>query len=557
MNARLLPFLLAVAVAGCNNSSMYKNYEVGELEEERVQKAVKAVAAGLESGDADKCVSTLVGGYRQPFDRGRLATVSSPDGITVTSWSPGGAETTVEMDRDGLRTWFADYLRTWTVVHRALAKIRSVTRDEDDENLATGRFFLDVYGVSAGGEAREDFIWLDLAFVKEGDAWKITRLQPAVPYTSSSGAKAQFRDVSREVNAAWPHEKHPEARGYLPIPDQTADCGLACADFDGDGWYDVYLPNGRTNRLLRNRGDGTFEDVTARAGLADEKDESRGAVFVDLDNDGDPDLYVSNNRTSNRLYRNNGDGTFTDVTLGSGIEFAGWSTSCVAADYDRDGLIDIYQCCYGNFYEKFPLPPCYDGLPNRLYRNLGNLKFEEVGEDAGVDDTGWTLAAAWGDANNDQWPDLLVANDFGDKRLFINRQDGTFEDIAEDAGCMDRNFGMSASFGDIDNDGDFDIYYSNMFSNTNWIFQRPELLPVPWFLNWLREGILGTLDEMTKGNTLCLNNGDGTFTNITLEAGVDYGQWAWGSEFIDFDADGDVDIYCVNGFISGTDSEDL
>lgn len=557
MNHRILPFLFAIALAGCSGESRLKNYEVGELEEERVQKAVKAIAAGFETGDAEKCVSTIVPEYRQPFDAGRLTTVSSSDGMTVSRWAPGDASTTVEMDRAGLKKWFEDYLRTWIVVERALAKIRKVDYDNEEQTIAKGLFFLDVYGLAAGGEAREDFIWLSLGFRKDADGWKITKLQIVEPYTSSSAGKAQFVDVSREVNGKWPHQNHPNARGYLPIPEQTADCGLACGDYDNDGWYDAYLLNGRSNRLLRNKGDGTFEDVTEKAGVVEMDGESRGAVFADLDNDGDADLYISNNRTPNKLYRNNGDGTFTDVTAGSGIEYIGWSTSCVAADYDRDGLVDIYQCCYGNFYEKFPLPPCNDGQANRLLHNLGNLKFEERGEDAGVDDQGWSLGASWGDANNDNWPDLLVANDFGDKRLYINQKDGTFEDIAEDSGCLDRNFGMSASFGDIDNDGDFDIYYSNMFSNTNWIFQRPELLPVPWFLNWLRAGILGTLDGMTKGNTLCLNNGDGTFSNITIEAGVDYGQWAWGSEFIDYDADGDVDIYCSNGFISGTDSEDL
>ena len=202
-------------------------------------------------------------------------------------------------------------------------------------------------------------------------------------------------------------------------------------------------------------------------------------------------------------------------------------------------------------------PPVYNAPPDRLYRNLGNLKFENVAEEAGVYDTGWTLAATWGDPNNDGWPDLLLANDFGDKCLFINDQEGGFDDIAGDVGLQDRNFGMAAAFGDIDNDGDFDIYFSNMYSNTNWIFNRPELLPLPWFLAWLRNAILGTMDEMTRGNSLFLSNGDGTWSNISEGAGVTYGQWAWGSEFLDYDADGDLDIYCVNGFISGLDSEDL
>ncbi|MEK7469513.1 MAG: VCBS repeat-containing protein [Planctomycetota bacterium] len=557
MTRRLIPFVLAAFAAGCSNQGRLKNYEVGELEEERVQKAVKAIAAGLEAGDVEKCVSSLVPDFHQFFDEGRMVTISSPDGMTLSKWEAGGFPTMSEMDRAGMKKWFEAYLGTWVVVERALAKIRRVDFDEDDLSVARGRFFLDVYGISSGGEAREDLVYLELRFKKAGDAWQISRIELDEPFMSSHCGKAQFRNVSREVNGVWPHERNQNARGYLPIPEQTADCGLACGDYDGDGFYDVYLLNGRSKRLLRNKGDGTFEDVAEKAGVAEAATESRSALLVDLDNDGDDDLYIGNNQTPNKLFRNNGDGTFTDVTADSGVGYVGFSTSCTAADYDRDGDIDIYQCCYGNFYERLPLPPAFDGQPNRLYRNKGGLKFEEVGEDAGVNDTGWTLAATWGDANNDNWPDLLTANDFGVKSLYINQKDGTFEEDAEDAGCLDRGFGMSTAFGDIDNDGDFDIYFSNMYSNTNWIFQRTEILPMPWFLHWLRTQILGTLDSMTLGNTLCLNNGDGTFSNITANSGVDYGQWAWGSEFIDYDADGDLDIYCANGFISGTDAEDL
>jgi len=552
MKKLLLPLLL---LAGCAPS--LRTYEVGELEEERVQKAMKAIAAGIESRDAALCVSCFVPDYSDPaFDPWKATVSVAPDGVVLTTYAPAGPDGLRAMNLEGMQKTWAEYIAGWKVVSRALAKIRRVTVDETGL-AATGRFYLDVYGLSAGGEAREDCIHLETSLVKKADRWWITGLRYDLPFYGTMGARAQFRNVSVEANAAWPHEPHPEARGYLPIPEQTADCGLACGDYDGDGLYDVYLCNGRSNRLLRNKGDGTFEDVTEKAGVADIQGESRGALLADFDNDGHPDLYVSNNRTPCSLFHNNGDGTFTNVTQGSGIEFVGFSTSCTAADYDKDGLLDIYHCNYGNFYEEFPLPPVETGEPNLLFHNLGGMKFEEVGEKAGVDDRGWTLAAAWGDPNNDGWPDILVANDFGDKRIFLNDGEGGFEEASEDTGIIDRNFGMSAAFGDVDNDGDFDIYFSNMYSNTNWIFQRNELLPVPWFLGWLRKDILSTLDEMTRGNTFFINNGDGTFTNATLDTGTVYGQWAWGSEFLDYDADGDLDIYCVNGFISGTDSEDL
>ena len=541
-----------LAVSGCRQS--LREYEVGELEEERVQQAVKAIAAGIENRDSARCVSKFAPGYRDAaFDSGTYVETRSADGVTTSVWSPGRAQ---EADAAALEGWFGAYIAGWSVTSRALAKIREI-RFDDEKGTARGRFYLDVYGISAGGEAREDHLYIETEFEKREDSWLITRLRFDRPTYGTRGARAQFRDVSRETNAQWPHQDHPQARGFLPIPEQTADCGLACGDYDGDGWYDVYLCNGRRNTLLRNRGDGTFEDVTDRAGVGLENDESRAAVIADFDNDGHPDLYVANNASPNRLFRNRGDGTFVDVTAGSGVGFSGWSTTVACADYDRDGLIDIYQCCYGNFYEFFPTPPEYNGQPNLLFHNLGGMKFEDVSDEADVDDTGWTLAATWGDSNSDGWPDLLVANDFGDKCLFINDGEGEFDNVAKKAGVLDRNFGMSAAFGDIDNDGDFDIYYSNMYSNTNWIFDNPRLLPVPWFLGWLRNMILATLEEMTRGNSLFLNNGDGTYSNITVEAGVDYGQWAWSSDFVDYDADGDLDIYCMNGFLSGPDSEDL
>ncbi|NUN49534.1 MAG: VCBS repeat-containing protein [Candidatus Brocadiae bacterium] len=544
---------LAVLLSACRPS--YQNYEVGELPEERIAKAVKPIAAGLEAMDPALCVSRVTPGFRvEDFDDGAWTEIESGDGTVV--FVRGEGPNRRPLDRDALQQVFAEYLSGWRVVSRALAKIRDVQFD-DDQVRARAHFYLDVYGLSADGGVREDGLNLALDLEFQGDVGWITSLRFESPCVGTRSRRAQFRNVSREVNGAWPQEKHPDAKGYLPIPEQTADCGLACGDYDGDGLYDVYLLNGRRNTLLRNRGDGTFEDVTDRAGVGNIEGESRGAILADFDNDGHVDLYVSNIRTPCRLYRNNGDGTFTDVTEGSGLGHVGFSTSCAAADYDRDGKLDLYQCIYGNFYEEFPLPPAESALPDRLYRNLGGMKFQEVSEDAGIVQKGWALACTWGDFDGDMWPEILVANDFGEKRLFRNRQDGTFEDISEEIGLLDRNFGMSAAFGDVDNDGDFDMYFSNMYSNTNWIFQRKELLPMPWFLRPLQKKILGTLDEMTKGNAFFLNNGDGTVTNVTRAWGLEYGQWAWGSEFLDYDADGDLDIYCLNGFISGPDAEDL
>ncbi|MBI2921542.1 MAG: VCBS repeat-containing protein [Planctomycetes bacterium] len=552
---RLSPAAVLFTIAllpGC--APPHTDYEVGELEEERVLRAVKGIAGGIEMRDAALAVATFAPDYADPaFDRGLMMRVAAADGVVVADWSTGN-----EAPADGvvMREWFAGYVAEWKVVSRAQAKVRRIDVSEDGL-YADGLFFFDVYGVSAASEAREDHMYAHLKIEKRSGAWKVTRFR-IVSLRCMFAKKAQFRSVAREAGAEVVHTHIEGWKGALAMPEVGADSGLACGDFDGDGFYDLYLCNGGPKTLLRNRGDGTFEDVTARAGLAEAGDEGRGAAFGDFDNDGDPDLFVSNTTgTPSRLWRNDGDGTFTDVTGASGIDFKGFGTSVSLADVDRDGLLDIYQCQYGDYTSEYPVPPAQKHTgTNLLWRNLGGLKFEEVAADYGLDDRGWSLAATWGDVNDDGWPDLVLGNDFGDKKLYMSDGEGGFDEVAEDIGIYDRGFGMSAALGDTDNDGDFDVFFSNMYSNTNWIFTQHELLPVPWFLGWLRTMILGDLREMTMGNAFFVND-RGTFRNGTARAGVGYGQWAWSSEFLDFDADGDLDLYCVNGFYSGVDAEDL
>ncbi|MCP5112672.1 MAG: VCBS repeat-containing protein, partial [bacterium] len=202
--------------------------------------------------------------------------------------------------------------------------------------------------------------------------------------------------------------------------------------------------------------------------------------------------------------------------------------------------------------------PYYDatnGPPNALYRNRGDGAFEEVTRAAGLmeNNNRYSFAAAWSDYDNDGDQDLYVANDFGRNNLYRNNGDGTFRDVAAEAGVDDMAAGMSAAWGDYDNDGDLDLYVGNMWSSAG---QR--------VTHNRRFSELSASDEVrrsfqrhARGNSLYRNNGDGTFTDATLEAGVEMGRWAWSSDFVDLNNDGWQDICIQNGYITGPDVHDL
>ena len=228
------------------------------------------------------------------------------------------------------------------------------------------------------------------------------------------------------LSLAWPATGHPQTfrevsaaagiRHYCLDPHRICG-GVAFFDYDGDGFDDLYLTGGRrADRLYRNRGDGTFEDVTKRAGLKFVEDYTTvGVASGDIDNDGDRDLFVTTfEGEPNLLLRNNGDGTFSDISEAAGIDGEVWSTAVSFGDYNLDGFLDIYVANYAT-YDGLP----YDehltgGYPNSLYRNNGDNTFEEVAAEAGVDNfDGLTLAVAFVDLNLDGHVDLYVANDFG------------------------------------------------------------------------------------------------------------------------------------------------
>ena len=338
--------------------------------------------------------------------------------------------------------------------------------------------------------------------------------------------------------------------------------GVSLGDFDGDGLEDLYVsqPGGLPNRLYRNNGDGTFSDSTRRSGL-DVLDDTSMGLFADLDNDGDQDLILIG--VTPMLFRNHGDGRFNfdaDSGLGVAGDQAAMFTGAALADYDLDGDLDLYVCAY-DFWEPgadYDAPtPYYDavnGPANLLFRNDGSGMFEEVSQSAGLDPTNdrFSFAPAWGDYDNDGDPDLYVANDFGRNNLYKNNGDGTFEDQAADLGVEDLGAGMSAAWGDYDNDGDLDLYTANMWSSAG--------LRITGSAEF--DSVAATAERrlfrrQAQGNSLFRNDGADGFADVSESAGVRTGRWAWASDFVDLDSDGLLDLFVQNGFITGERMDDL
>ncbi len=337
--------------------------------------------------------------------------------------------------------------------------------------------------------------------------------------------------------------------------------GVSVGDFDGDGLPDLYVsqPEGLPNRLFRNKGDGTFEDATEAAGLAI-LDRTSQALFADVDNDGDQDLILLT-RTGPLLFLNDGKGHFRRDPDAFQLKrpLQGSLTSAAMADYDRDGFLDLYLCTYGYFIgvsedKAGPPAPYHDahnGSPKVLLRNDGHGRFVDVTEEVGLDQNndGFSFAAAWADYDEDGWPDLLVANDFGRKNLYHNEGlvNGRvrFRDVAARAGVEDYGAGMSAAFLDYDNDGHLDIYTGNM-----WTAAGQRVTAQPGFMPGASPEIHEIYRRHVRGNSLFRNRGDGTFEDVTEKARAEFGRWAWSSDAFDFDRDGWEDLYVVNGMFT-------
>jgi enediyne biosynthesis protein E4 len=361
-----------------------------------------------------------------------------------------------------------------------------------------------------------------------------------------------FADVTAKSGIRFKNEASHTSQKYLP---ESMGGGVAMFDFNNDGNLDLFFVNGAQirdpmpsgaspdksdprfwNRLYRNNGDGTFTDVTVRAGVQGHS-YGMGVATGDYDNDGNVDLLVTN-LGGNILYHNNGDGTFTDVTAEAGVAGGGWCTGACFVDYDRDGLLDLIVTRYVEWdfasnvycgsqqpgYRAYCHPDQFNAISYLVYHNNGDGTFKDVSKRCGIEASpGKGLGIAINDFDRDGWPDIFVANDSVAEQLFRNKHDGTFSEVALAVGlAYDQNghvfAGMGADFGDYDNDGWPDVFV-NALANQKYALFR---------------------------------NDKGKFEDVVDPSGlgaITMSHSGWGAKWIDYDNDGWLDLFVAQGHV--------
>ncbi|MDA1052937.1 MAG: VCBS repeat-containing protein [Planctomycetota bacterium] len=460
---------------------------------------------------------------------------------------------------------FASYLQTYFSDFDKIEKItcRVLDLHVDNNDPETGYWDVTLYLAGVGKDRQQGFVeftsehllrcyFTDDKAIENGvilDRWLVRS------EAHRHSARPLFEEVTEhvgldqvDVQDNWTAERD-KVRQY--------HTQLAAADFDRDGFHDIALASASGRwRLLRSIGGEKFEEVNDEVGLpawADEEPRSRSvrdqaylATWIDIDNDGFPDLLLGD-----RLYRNHEGLRFEDVTDTSGLVFGYNPRGCVVADYDGDGRLDLYVL--------YQHPPTANregtpgwvgddqtGLENHLWRNAGDGRFANTTNDANAGGgKRQSFAASWFHANDDHYPDLYIANDFGTNVLLINQGNGKFRDGSDEAGVSDYATSMGVATGDLTGDGRPEIYVANMFSKMGRrIIAHVAHEDYP-------EGIFQQIQGSCAGNRLYVaSDGESRYREISEGSGVNTVGWAYAPAMADFDADGQLDIYSTTGFLS-------
>jgi FG-GAP-like repeat len=548
---------------------------------------MKALAAAIESAgntDADAVAKLVDPGYRGGRLRPATSEVFRDASLAVRRAAKPAA------DRPITQAGLAAELNRLTgiyppgsEVHTKFKIIRVTTKQNTAETVA----YMQSDGHTPAGIVQQSGTW---TCQWRGESKEepprisgiaVTDYEEVVPASASNAANQAdrgplFEDWSVPVmgkTECWSRDLVYGADHWYGNLDATFNIhqgnhGVSIVDIDGDGREDIFLaqPAGLPNRMLHQRPDGTLEDVSHAAGL-DWLDNTRAALFADLDNDGDADAVIVMGYSA-QLFEGDGHGHFRPRSV---IEMFSWPSSIAAADYDNDGDIDFYLCGYNPrgdtapgdiFANPVPYHDANNGARNFMIENLGGWNFRDTTKDSGLDmnNRKFSFAAVFEDYDNDGDQDVYVANDFGRKNLYRNDliRDGVraarphFVDIATEVGVDDLGAGMSVAWGDYDHDGLMDLYVANMFSSAgNRVASQQQFKAADSSQD--RAKFL----RHARGNSLFKNLGNGQFKDVSEEAAVTLGRWAWASLFLDINNDSWEDVYVVNGFFTTPDTGDL
>lgn len=467
---------------------------------------------------------------------------------------------TSTLDRTGFLESIESRIGPWGRVSQSRWRLASAVfektpRDERGAGLVKwGRAEVSIHvvghDVSGGTEVLDARAVMRIENV--GGQWTVHRLRMEERVLLRNG-RPMFEEVSRATGVAFDGLRYGE-----PGNDGDGWNGAASADVDGDGLYDLFTPGATRGFLYRNSGDGTFEEQAEARGLLDTGG-GTGAVFFDVDRDGDQDLAVAHigwmtlaDRPAGRplsLWINDGKGQFTEATEAFGLsEIRVPAYGLTAFDANGDGWTDLFACGYGrmDFETNDSWIEASNGAPDLLLRNIDGKSFEDVTDASGLADRRWSYASAAADFDEDGDLDLFVGNNFGTSRLWRNRGDGTFEDVAKELGVDVQGNVMGVLWTDLDGDGRLDLYLASPTSTSG-----KRLLGGVEVERG--KGFAGSMIQMANGNKLFLSRWKGgAFDGFQQEQrGGTRAGWAWSVASPDIDLDGTRDLVCVNGFVTG------
>jgi len=499
----------------------------------------------------------------------KLETVYTGSRLKVRRWS-SQIPLTPSQNQSGREVLASELARLQSAGTKIESHLKIVRVNRESDTQVRTRVLVDLAAESQEARRQINATW-DCLWLTSPDRLPLLssiRLEKYEEIEQGDHSNTLFSDITAAVlskNSSYQQQFLTQTdhwRARLPRAlglDAVANHGLAIGDINGDELDDLYIcqQGGLPNRLFLQEPDGSLRDITEQSGTG-WLDYCASALLLDLDNDGDRDLLISQDFRILAM-ENDGAGNFT---LAFGASTKAQSFSLAAADYDNNGLVDFYICGYnpssseiraGAMGEPMPFHDANNGGPNMLWHNDGNWKFSDLTTQSGLaqNNTRFTFAATWEDYDNDGDQDLYVANDYGRNSLYRN-DGGKFTDVAPELGVEDTSSGMAVSWSDFNHDGYMDLYTSNMFSSAgNRITYQQQ------FKKDVSEEVRKEFQHIATGNSLFQAVPGGAFKDVGVSASVSMGRWAWGSRFVDFNNDGLDDILVANGFISTEDTGDL